>query len=80
MMMTSRYLEQILFKEQSPAADQLFEERSERLFQTKADNSFVEIHIQEPPPTDLGIKASVEINGADFDQDLYGVEGIHKYA
>ena len=43
----SRYLEDLLFKEQSSPADQLFERNSDRLFETEANNSFVEIYVQE---------------------------------
>ena len=60
-MAASRYLEQALFKEQSPAADQLFEERSETLFEPEDNNSFVDIHIQPPWQKERPRKADVEI-------------------
>ena len=43
----SGYLEGVLFKEQSSTADQLFEKKSDQLFETVNNNSFVEICIQE---------------------------------
>ena len=47
-MAASQYLEQTLFKEQNPAADQLFEERSESLFEPGDGKSFVDIHVERP--------------------------------
>ncbi|KAI4159818.1 MAG: hypothetical protein LQ342_006236 [Letrouitia transgressa] len=47
-MKTSRYLEQILFYDQTPALARLFEERSSQLFETSNHQSFVEIHVQQP--------------------------------
>lgn len=51
-MTSSRYLEQILFKEQSPAANQLFEERSDTLFESGDGDSFIDVHVQPQRSSD----------------------------
>lgn len=50
---SSGYLEEVLFREQSSAANRLFEQKSELLFEEAANGSFVEICVQEPHRPDL---------------------------
>ncbi|KAI4188619.1 MAG: hypothetical protein LQ346_005282 [Caloplaca aetnensis] len=44
----SHYLEKAVFFEQSPAASQLFEEKTDQLFEKSSERSYVEIHVQSP--------------------------------
>lgn len=46
-MKTSSYLERALFFHQSPAADQLYEARSEQLFELEEGNSSIQIYVQQ---------------------------------
>lgn len=47
-MQTSNYLKQTLFYQPSHATDQLFEGKSEALFQRPGKKSFIEVHHQQP--------------------------------
>ena len=47
-MKTSSYLQQTLSFEQSPAIDQYFEVRADRLFEPKGGDSCIEVHVQRP--------------------------------
>lgn len=49
----SRYLEEILFKAQSAAAEQFFEKLSSQLFEASSGGSFVEICVQERNESDM---------------------------
>ncbi len=55
-MRVSSYLEDALFSEQSPATDALFEDRSDHLFETSSDNSFLDIYSQPQETTTLNTK------------------------
>ncbi len=78
-MKTSQYLEEILFKEQSPVADQIFEEQSKGLFLVDNEKSFVSFHSQEPCFTALESK---ELAGQSSEhearEELYDVELISR--
>ncbi|KAL8747677.1 MAG: hypothetical protein Q9190_000473 [Brigantiaea leucoxantha] len=54
-MNASPYLEQALFYDQTPTLAQLFKERSNKLFETARERSYVDIHIQKPCQLAAGI-------------------------
>lgn len=47
-MQTSNYLKQALFYQPSHATNQRFENKSEALFQHSGEQSFIEVHHQQP--------------------------------
>ena len=47
-MKTSKYLEQTLSFEQSPATEQYFESRASHIFELQEENSSIDIHVQRP--------------------------------
>ncbi|MCJ1242727.1 hypothetical protein MMC14_010736 [Varicellaria rhodocarpa] len=51
-MKTSRYLNETLFYNPSPATDQFFEEKSVKLFEPHDENSYLDIYVQ-PKPEDV---------------------------
>ena len=71
---SSRYLEEILFKEQSSTADQFFEKKSDQLFETATDNSFVEICAQELPCSEHKYGLEYNIRQVKDDSELSNIE------
>ena len=79
-LMKSEHLEQVLFREQSSAVDQLFEQKSEQLFETAANGSFVEICTQEPrrtnPKYNLKSNSQHAKNKSDLSDIEFSCQGI----
>ena len=77
-MAASRYLEQIFFMEQSLSADQLFEERSDTLFEFGDEDSFVDVRFQQSRHETRKSKADIESDQQDCHEELSDVEAVPK--
>lgn len=66
-MQTSNYLKQALFHQSSHETDRFFESKSEALFQRPGQNSFIEVHHQQPGQQTPPCSAPVQDSKQDSD-------------